>query len=130
MPSVECILNLSGIKNIIINADKNGKVKIGRTESLSDQDLALIFIITQGIRCYSRGIEIENYFDPYHKTKEVLHDPLYKCEWMESGKLKLRNENYNKKFKHANTPEEALKRHRIFTCNKSVYDLTPKTRIK
>lgn len=128
MKSAFIVVTLEDSKTISIETKQDGRLSIA-SERLNEQQLFLVNVIAQATRCYCKGIDIDTYFDPFRVTEKQSTDKLYKCEWMRSGKLILRDDNCKKKFKHADTVEEAFTRQRVFTCMSSVYSVMPKMRI-
>ena len=105
---------------------EEGRVTCINSNSLSEQELAFLFIVQEGLRCLSSGKEISLHFNPYEDSED--ENMIVRCQWGKTGVLRLLDENYPSLFQHATSVGQALRRHRNFTCPKSVYRRIPRKR--
>lgn len=125
MKRVECNITI-GDKFINIEPNAQGEPVVKFHGELSGQELAMINVFTQTIRCLTTQRPIDHYFNPTITDEDA--NQIVKCEWLRSGKLVVRQTNYGKKFQHALTVSEALTKRRIFTCPRYLLRQLPRRR--
>jgi len=121
--------------NLWFSSDLVATVKVTDQEQLvvdcssilTIEQHAAVACVTEVARCLLAGKEINRYFNP--TVDHEAEDVTVRCQWQRSGKLWMSGET-TKRYMHASTVEEAMKRRRVFTCPKKVYESCPKRRQK
>lgn len=97
-------------------------------EITADQHSAMYFV-AEIARCLLAGRSINSQFNPTKPLAILVEEEkLVRCKWTKSGKLIVIVEQETKRWRHAETPAEAMQRKRVFTCTRAVYDACPKRR--
>jgi hypothetical protein len=126
---IECNFWIGGVTGVMIECEEGQEPIVKQSGELTGPQHAASHFITELIRALSLGKSIDHLFNPYMTTMDILQKPeeLVRCKWMKSGKLILLGTS-DKRWKHAGTVEEVLESKRVFTCSRTIYDLTPKRR--
>ena len=103
---------------------KGRPLAIMQVGELNENEHAAASAILEVLRALNTGQKITRYFNP-SKKKETI---MIKCQWSRHGYLKIKEDPAPKKYQHALTIEEAMNRHRNFTCDKTLYEDLPKKR--
>lgn len=118
-----------GDTHVSITNDKhqnNGQVTVANG-ILNQDELAMVGIISSLVRQLTIGNPLCYVFKP---EEEIEVHRLVMCEWMINGGLRIKPGTATRKYQHAETQEEALKRERSFTCEYSLAIMLPKKREK
>lgn len=112
----------------------NSRIKARTEGNIDSRYIMLLSIIIESIKACEKGIPLNRYFDPTNnlKIKELTQEeeePYYKLKWNKRGVLVPLGPT-NKKFRHIEKPEEALKRSRVFTCEMDIVSRIPTKKIK
>ena len=113
----------------IVSRDGAINVEYNREQSLTADENAAIHYVVELARQLLRGQPISHFQNPFLVIQEQVQK-LVKCKWQRSGKLVMLGQLNpgDKRWKNANTVEEALAKKRVFTCTMAVYDSCPKRR--
>ena len=101
------------------------EVAVGRGKTMSADEFAAAAIISEVLTRLRGGKFVSYDFNAKSFEDEAR---LVKCEWLKSGNLKIHGPT-EKQHDHADTVEEAMHKHRTFTCSVSVSRLIPKKRV-
>ena len=107
VPEKECIIEMSG--------------------PVTSNELSAIHCIAETVRCLKNNKPIDYHFNPM--ITEEDQSKFYKCEWMRSGRLIIRDANPSRMWQHATTRSQAISRTRVFTCPVSIYKQLPARKI-
>ena len=128
MSKMECNLTIKD-KFVFIRPNKDGSGCVVQMDGrFTDEELAAINVISRTIACLCDDTQLGPYFNP--TLSEAYDSQTVKVEWLRSGRLVLRSVAPDKRFRHANTVEEAVLRERVFTCERRLYRVLPKRRRK
>lgn len=94
----------------------------------SRRQLDLSSMLMAVMNAYARGLELELLRPITDLHCKDYSEKIYKCRWSKGGKLSLLDDDYSKKYLHANSVQEAITRSRVFTCSESVYAMIPKVK--
>lgn len=115
---------------VAIDVDDNGNATVsylgGAAEGISANDSVGIGFIARVIEMMASNISISHSFNPETQDQQF---EVIKCEWTRNNYLRIIDENPATKFMHAETPKEAMKRRRKFTCTRAVHSVLPKRRM-
>ncbi len=101
-----------------------------KTQGMLDasQHAASHFLV-EIVRCLALGRSIDHHFNPALTTAKLQEqEQLVRCIWKKNGKLFMLGPS-DKRWKHAHSAEEAIIKQRVFTCTRTVFDMTPKRRL-
>lgn len=133
MSKIECNLWLGEDNHgVMIAAQYGAEPTVTQQGDLSGPEHAAAHFIVELVRCLSLGKSIDHTFNPIRDKPQPLEEKLVKCIWQKSGILIMLGdlEEGKKKWKHAESVEEALEAKRVFTCTRYIYNAVPKRRPK
>lgn len=122
---IECNLSI-GDKFVSIEAKPGAEPRVRQTEILDANEHAALHAIVEVVRCLSTGKYVDHHFNP--TLRESDSGVIVKCKWQKSGNLTLLARDVKKRFQHARNRDEAMRRHRVFTCDMNTYRLLPSRR--
>jgi len=115
-----------GEKFAEINCRKGQDPVVRQQDIINADEHAALHLIVEILRCLSSGKNIDHHFNP--TVDHITEDELVMCRWeTKSGKLRELGA-ATRHYRHAETLAEAVKRHRNFTCPKSLVAKLPKRR--
>lgn len=132
MNKIECNLWLGETLStgVMVKCEVGGEPTVDQQGSLTADEHAASHFLVEIVRCLSLGKSIDHTFSPLLTPDKVKEqETLVKCRWSKSGKLLMFGET-TKHWKHAVNVEEAVVRNRVFTCTRSVFNATPKRRLR
>ena len=123
-------VNFGDNKVAVIEMDKSmvsSRLLGSANENMTSNELFLLSFIQRAMEIDLKGESIPYNLNP---RKEQNQFDIIKCQWTEAGYLRIYDQSPDKKFRHAETVEQAMKRNRNFTCTRSLYECLPTRRIK
>lgn len=108
-----------------VEIDEDGNINIAVNEKkMTSEELAAIAVISEVLARLRNGKFIDYSFNIKSFENSTA---LVKCEWLRSGNLKIHGPT-DRPYEHAESVDEAIQRHRTFTCSVSISALLPKRR--
>lgn len=126
MTELKCNIYLSDDSMVTIVSEDGGEPLVSQRGTITANEHAAVHVIAETMRALATGRPVDHLFNPTINEEE--EKIVVKCRWMKSGNLRILDEGPVKKFKHADTLEEALERHRVFTCTRSLLRRLPRKR--
>lgn len=133
--TIECNLWLGETRGVMIAGVPGQEPTLKQQGELSGPEHAAAHFIMEVVRCLTLDKSIDHTFNPFHKQTQpppAKTEKYIKCIWQKSGNLIMLGEleEGQKRWKHANTVEEAVESKRVFTCTRATYAAMPKRRPK
>lgn len=122
---ITCNITLESEAFIQIECGKDGMPTMRSSGTLNANESAAVHAVMETMRCLSTGKNIDHHFNPTINTED--DHTLMQCMWERSGRLKIVGP-AKKRFMHADTPDAAMSRRRVFTCTKFVLRSLPTRR--
>lgn len=110
----------------VITVEDDGRIDISVStgKKMTSEELAAAAIISEMLTRLRSGKFVRYDFNAQSFEDETR---LVKCEWLRSGNLKIHGP-ADKQYDHAENKEQALSKHRTFTCSVALSKLIPKKR--
>lgn len=131
--NIECNLWLSETRGVMIKGALGCEPTVTQQGQLTGPEHAAAHFITEVVRCLTLDKSIDHTFCPIKsQPPPVATERFIKCIWQRSGNLIMLGEleDGQKRWKHANTVEEAMEAKRVFTCTRATYAAMAKRRPK
>ena len=125
MEKIEWNLWMSNGTGAQIFTDDNDRLVATITGEHDANTMLAFGFVLEVAKALLQGQEINRYFKPIEPNPDALE--IVRCQWLRSGKLRCFGL-ATKKHRHAESVDQAIMRHRVFTCTRDLYDRLPKQR--